>query len=82
VRETWLNFHREDAHAYFARLEPPVLFMYGLESPVVTAEGAAEIRRLNPRLEYVGIPGAGHMIPWDNLDAFLAETRRFLQGRA
>jgi N-formylmaleamate deformylase len=55
-----------------------VQFMYGLESPVVSAEGAAEVRELNPRLEYVGIERAGHMIPWDNLEDFLAETRRFL----
>ena len=82
VRETWLNFHREDAHAYFERLEPPVLFMYGLESPVVSAEGADEVRALNPRLEYVGIERAGHMIPWDNLEDFLNETRRFLAEAA
>jgi N-formylmaleamate deformylase len=78
VRETWLNFHRENAHELLQRLEPPVQFMYGLESPVVSAEGAAEVRELNPRLEYVGIERAGHMIPWDNLEDFLAETRRFL----
>jgi N-formylmaleamate deformylase len=78
VRETWLNFHREDAHALFEQLEPPVLFMYGLVSPVVTAEGVVEVRALNPRLEYVGIERAGHMIPWDNLEDFLTETRRFL----
>jgi N-formylmaleamate deformylase len=78
VRETWFNFHREDVHALFGQLEPPVLFMYGLESPVVTAEGVEEVRALNPRLEYVGIDHAGHMIPWDNLADFLTETRRFL----
>ncbi len=82
VRETWLNFHREDAHALLEQLEPPVLFMYGLESPVVTAEGADEVRALNPRLEYVGIERAGHMIPWDNFADFLAETRRFLASAA
>jgi len=56
--------------------------MYGLESPVVTAEGVDEVRALNPRLEYVGIERAGHMIPWDNLEDFLAETRRFLASAA
>src|SRR6266498_2001805 len=29
VRETWLNFHREDVFDYLRRLKPPVLFMYG-----------------------------------------------------
>jgi N-formylmaleamate deformylase len=78
VRETWLNFHREDIFDYLRRLEPPALFLYGGESPAVTAEGVEEVRYTNPRLEFACVPDAGHMIPWDNLDGFLAETRRFL----
>jgi N-formylmaleamate deformylase len=78
VRETWLNFHTEDIFEYLRALEPPALFMYGGESPAVSAEGAEEVRAANPALEIACIPGAGHMIPWDNLDGFLSETRRFL----
>jgi len=80
VRETWLNFHTEDVFEYFRRLRPPVLFMYGGESPAVSDEGAEEVRETNPALEIVCIPRAGHMIPWDNLDDFLAKTRRFLDA--
>jgi N-formylmaleamate deformylase len=78
VRETWLNFHTEDIFEYLGRLRAPALFMYGGESPAVSAEGAEEVRETNPSLEIASIPGAGHMIPWDNLDRFLSETRRFL----
>jgi N-formylmaleamate deformylase len=78
VRETWLNFHREDIFGYLHRLDGPVLFMFGTESPVVTADGVAEVRETNPRLDFVGVAGSGHMIPWDNLDDFLTETRSFL----
>jgi N-formylmaleamate deformylase len=78
VRETWLNFHTEDIFEYLRALQPPALFMYGGESPAVSAEGAAEVREANPELEVACIPRAGHMIPWDNLDGFLSETRRFL----
>src|SRR5579862_5306573 len=65
VRETWLNFHREDLFDYLRQLRQPVLFMYGAESPAVTAEGAAEVLQANSALQLVSIPGAGHMIPWD-----------------
>lgn len=78
VRETWLNFHSEDIFDYFRRLNVPALFMYGGESPAVSAEGAEEVRATNPELEIACIPGAGHMIPWDNLECFLSETRTFL----
>jgi N-formylmaleamate deformylase len=82
VRESWLNFHREDFFPYLEQLEPPVLFMYGGESPVVPAGALPELRAANDRVEMVAIPGAGHMIPWDNPDAFVAETRRFLKRLA
>jgi N-formylmaleamate deformylase len=79
VRESWLNFHREDFFPYLRRLEPPVLFMYGENSPVVPEAALAEIREARPDIEVVRIPAAGHMIPWDNSEDFLDETTRFLQ---
>jgi N-formylmaleamate deformylase len=78
VRETWKNFHDEDVFEYLRRLEPPVLFMFGGESPVIPGHAVPEVEQTNSRLEIVRVPGAGHMIPWDNLDMFLTETRRFL----
>jgi N-formylmaleamate deformylase len=79
VRESWLNFHREDFFPYLRELEAPVLFLYGEQSPVVTASALPEVRAAAPEgVELVGIAGAGHMIPWDNPRSFLAETRRFL----
>ena len=29
----------------------------------------------NPRAQVRGVAGAGHMIPWDNLDGFLDAVR-------
>jgi N-formylmaleamate deformylase len=80
VRETWKNFHDEDVFEYLRRLEPPVLFMFGGESPVIPEQAVPEVEQTNSRLEIVRVPGAGHMIPWDNLDTFLTETRRFLDN--
>jgi N-formylmaleamate deformylase len=79
VRESWLNFHREDFFPYLRELEPPVLFMYGGDSPVVPESALPEITETRPDVEVARISGAGHMIPWDNTADFLRETRRFLK---
>jgi N-formylmaleamate deformylase len=78
VRESWLNFHREDFFPYLRELTPPVLFLHGENSPVVPESAIAEVREAGPEVEIVRIAGAGHMIPWDNPDDFVAETTRFL----
>jgi N-formylmaleamate deformylase len=77
VRESWLNFHREDFFPYLRELEPPVLFMYGADSPVVPESALPEIKETRPDIEMARIPGAAHMIPYT--EDFLAETRRFLE---
>jgi N-formylmaleamate deformylase len=79
VRESWLNFHREDFFPYLRELEPPVLFMYGADSPVVPESALPEIKETRPDVEIARIPSAAHMIPWDNTEDFLAETRCFLE---
>jgi N-formylmaleamate deformylase len=79
VRESWLHFHSEDFFPYLRELEPPVLFMYGGDSPVIPASAVPEVTdAARDGVEIVRVPGAGHMIPWDNADDFLAETTAFL----
>jgi N-formylmaleamate deformylase len=75
VVETYENFHAEDFFGYWRSVQPPVLFVYGLESPVVPSGALEEVRAANPAAELTGIPGAGHMIPWDNLEEFIAAVR-------
>ncbi len=78
VVETWGHFSDEDFFASWSVLPEPLLFVYGEESPVVTPEGLADVIAANPRAETQGIAGAGHMIPWENLEGFLAVVRGFL----
>jgi N-formylmaleamate deformylase len=82
VVDSWHAFHDEDFMPAWRRLRPPVLFVYGEESPVITAEGLAEVRAENPDAEIAGIADAGHMIPWENLADFLAVLRRFAGAHA
>jgi N-formylmaleamate deformylase len=80
VVDTYENFAREDFFGYWKRLRPPLLFLYGEESPVVPRSGVEEIGATNPAAEIVDVPSAGHMIPWDNLPGFLGEVRRFVDS--
>jgi N-formylmaleamate deformylase len=82
VVESYRNFHEEDFFEAWPVVPAPALFVYGLESPVVPESALAEVRSANPGAEVVGIPKAGHMIPWDNLPAFLEAVRRFLERAA
>jgi N-formylmaleamate deformylase len=76
--ESYENFQAEDFFAYWEKLASPVMFIYGKESPVVPGDSIHDVASCNPRARVVGIPGAGHMIPWDNLAEFVAEVRSFL----
>jgi N-formylmaleamate deformylase len=82
VVETWRHFSDEDFFAPWSQLREPLLFVYGQESPVVPPEGLADVVAANPRAQVVGIAGAGHMIPWDNLGDFLGAVRGFLAAHA
>ena len=78
VAETWRNFGTEDFFELWGALAAPLLFIYGMESPVVTPAGQAEVVAVNPAARVIGIRKAGHMIPWENLDDFIAAVRGFL----
>lgn len=78
VLETHRLFDLEDFFGYYSRLPAPLLFVYGKDSPVISVEGLADVRAANPSAQIVGIQGAGHMIPWENLDGFLGAVDRFV----
>jgi N-formylmaleamate deformylase len=82
VVETYENFAREDFFGYWRTLSAPLVFVYGEESPVVPPSGVEEVAAANPAAAIVGVPSAGHMIPWDNLPGFLTEVRRFADSLA
>lgn len=77
VVQTHEHFDVEDFFALWRLLPPPLLFVYGMESPVIDAAGLAEVRAANPAAEVAGIADAGHMIPWENLQDFVAVVRDF-----
>jgi N-formylmaleamate deformylase len=77
VVESYSWFHLEAFEPVWQQVEPPALLLFGDASPVVTAEDAALLARVNPRADVVAVAQSGHMIPWDNLDQTLAEIETF-----
>jgi N-formylmaleamate deformylase len=77
VVETYERFHTEDLHALLPEIRVPVLFVYGAESPVVPQGALPELRELLRGARFAAVEHAGHMIPWDNLDDFVAVVLQF-----
>ncbi|MFB7420866.1 alpha/beta fold hydrolase [Streptomyces sp. NPDC056121] len=80
VRATHEGFESEDFFDWWPRIDAatPTTLLYGADSPVVTAEGAAEAERALPSARLVQVPDAGHMLFWDNPDIALALLREAL----
>ncbi|WP_170959124.1 alpha/beta fold hydrolase [Magnetospirillum sp. 15-1] len=77
VRKAPLLDHGRMAEAA-RRVKIPTQLIRGGRSDVVTAEAAAEFRRLVPAAEYVEIGSARHMIAGDSNDNFTAIVSGFL----
>lgn len=78
VLATYHEFAREDFFDWWPQVHVPAAFIRGGDSPVVTEAGAAEAARANPDATQHVIADAGHMVPWDQPAAFLAELRAIL----
>jgi N-formylmaleamate deformylase len=78
VLETHEGFETEDFFPYWSELTQPVVLIRGGDSPVVPLAAVADLRRARPDIEIVTVPGAGHMVPWDQLDGFLDAVRPHL----
>ncbi|MDS1269631.1 alpha/beta hydrolase [Lipingzhangella sp. LS1_29] len=66
IDATHRGFETEDFFATWPSVPAPTTLVYGADSPVVTAEGAAEAAATNPAAALVAVEDAGHMVFWDN----------------
>jgi len=71
IETAYSGFHTDDIHADLPHLALPMRLVVAGGAPVIQAEDIAEIRALAPGIEVRTVRGAGHMIPWDDLDGFL-----------
>ncbi len=79
IRESHEGFEAEDFFPYWRKVVAPAVLIYGGDSPVVTADGAADLARANPAVPLVRVPDAGHMIPWDNEPGFFDALTPWLE---
>ncbi|MDS9469716.1 alpha/beta hydrolase [Paracoccus sp. MBLB3053] len=77
IKTAFDGFHTDDIHADLPHLGLPMRLVVAGGAPVIAAEDVAEIRQLSPAIEIRTVNGAGHMIPWDDLDGFLAAVMDF-----
>jgi len=75
---THRGFETEDFFDWWPAVPAPTTLIYGADSPVVSAAGAAEAARANPAAELLKIPDAGHMVFWDNPSASIRALRQVL----
>ncbi|GAB2872616.1 alpha/beta hydrolase [Paraburkholderia jirisanensis] len=78
VLESYKGFHTDDFHADAAQLHVPSLLITAERGDVVRDEDVAELRGATPSMLHIRVPGAGHMIPWDNAEGFYAAFGEFL----
>jgi len=78
IDATHQGFETEDFFDTWPSVPAPTTLVYGMDSPVVTAAGAAEAAQTNPAARLVGVPDAGHMVFWDNPTVALATVRELM----
>ncbi|MBB5577998.1 alpha/beta fold hydrolase [Rhizobium paranaense] len=77
IRTAFDGFHTDDIHADLSALGLPMRLVVAGGAEVVKPTDVEEIRRLVPAIEVRTVERAGHMIPWDDLEGFLAAVMDF-----
>ena len=77
IRTAFDGFHTDDIHADLPKVALPARLVIAGGAKVVLPEDAAEMQALMPQLETRSVAGAGHMIPWDDLEGFLSAVTDF-----
>lgn len=77
IRTAYDGFHTDDIHTDLAQISLPMRLVVAGGAPVIQPQDVAEICALAPQVEVRTIPDAGHMIPWDDLEGFLAAVMDF-----
>ena len=76
IRTAYDGFHTDDVHSDLPHLRIPARLVVAGAAPVIGDEDIKEILTLVPHLDVKEVEGAGHMIPWDDLEGFLQAVRQ------
>ena len=72
IRTAYDGFHSDDIHADLPEIGLPMRLVVAGGATVIQPGDVTELRSLAPQLEVRTVEAAGHMIPWDDLEGFLA----------
>jgi N-formylmaleamate deformylase len=72
------GFAEDDVHRDFARVAAPTMLLAAGSGGVIDDADVIELRGLMPSLEVRRLASAGHMLPFDDLEGFLAIATEFL----
>jgi N-formylmaleamate deformylase len=78
IEKTLRGFNEEDVHGDLAALRVPTLLLAAGKGGVILDADIAELRALAPSIEVRRIEHCGHLIPFDDLDAFISSVETFL----
>ncbi len=81
IAESHHSFNADDIHADMPAISAETILLHAERGGTVLESDAQEIVRLIPNCRCLRIDGAGHMIPWDRLDAFVDAVNQFLHER-
>ena len=77
IRESVRGFQEEEIQGDLAKLRVPTLLMVAGKAGVIDDNDIAEVRKLMPAIEVRKVD-AGHMIPFENAEAFFGALEGFL----
>ena len=77
ISESHRSLQDEDIHAMMPSIRSPTLLICAGNGGTITTEEEREVVGLIADCRSARIPDVGHMMPWDNLDAFVDAVRGF-----
>jgi N-formylmaleamate deformylase len=78
IAETVRGFQEEEIHSDLAALRMPALLVVAGKGGVISDADIEEIRTLLPPIKVKKVEHTGHMIPFDDLEAFMDSVQGFL----
>ena len=78
IAESHRSLQDEDIHALMPSIKSPTFLICAENGGTIRAEEEREIVDLIADCRAIRIPGVGHMMPWDDLDAFVDAVRGFV----
>ena len=79
VRLSHAAFHEEDMFAGLPKIACPTLLVYAGQGGVITDADAAEVVSLLKNPSKIKIDHVAHMLPFEDLDAFVAAVQPFIE---